>query len=137
MDKATLVSPDLDAGRSFVEELDRAGVEVQAAFWYYDDKSEAWRLYLAMPLVRQRGLRETYTSLLARLEESGIRDLHLTEIAAVRTDEPVVRALSKLVRTDGGHELAGIRLAGNTVDGKHIQAAYVYRMNVRPPEAGR
>ncbi len=46
---ATLVSEDMAEGAKLLEELDRAGVEVPTALWFYFSESDAWRLILATP----------------------------------------------------------------------------------------
>jgi hypothetical protein len=35
MDNATLVRPDIEAGRQLLQGLDEAKFDVQAAFWFY------------------------------------------------------------------------------------------------------
>ena len=59
MDNATLVKPDIEAGRQLLQGLDEANFDVQAAFWFYREESEEWRLYIATPLVAKMGPRES------------------------------------------------------------------------------
>ena len=55
MDNATLVGPDLEAGKQFIRALDASGLEVRAEFWLYLEESGDWRLYIATPLVKEHG----------------------------------------------------------------------------------
>ncbi|MCU1273426.1 MAG: hypothetical protein JWO48_857 [Bryobacterales bacterium] len=50
MDQGILVGPEIEAGKKLIEALDASGFRVKAAFWFYREESEEWRLYIATPL---------------------------------------------------------------------------------------
>jgi hypothetical protein len=52
MDQTSLVGPEIAAGKDLVEALG-AALQVEAAFWWMEDNE--WRLFLATPLVHERG----------------------------------------------------------------------------------
>ena len=55
MDNPTLVDVDIAAGKQVLQILDQAGFKVIAAFWLYTSEFEAWRLYIASPVVDAEG----------------------------------------------------------------------------------
>ena len=75
MDNAILVGPNIDAGKRLLQALDIAKIKVDAAFWFYREASEDWRLYIATPLVQELGPRMAYSKVLDVLREERIQDL--------------------------------------------------------------
>jgi hypothetical protein len=63
MDKTTLVAPDIEEGRTFLELLEKAGVQVDAAVWQKEELSGQWRLVIVTPLVENLGVKATYRRL--------------------------------------------------------------------------
>jgi hypothetical protein len=129
MDNATLVAPDVEAGKQLIRALDNAGLDVKAAFWLYLEESEEWRLYIATPLVKEHGPREVYSRVLKVLNESKVSSIQLSEISVVDPTFRLVTALSSAFNT--GPEIKDIKLVGNAVDGVYIRAALIYRVNIK------
>ena len=63
MDKTTLVGPDIEEGRLFLELLSNAGVQVDAALWEWDELSGRWSLLIVAPSVEELGVKGTYRRL--------------------------------------------------------------------------
>jgi len=128
MDKAILVGPDLDSGKKLIQALDASGFEVKAAFWFYREESEEWRLYIATPLIKERGHREAYAKVLAELKKNHIDSIDLSKISVIDPSDGLVTVLSLAIAT--GPAITDISFNGNSVNGVYIRAAHIYRMNV-------
>lgn len=120
-----LVSDLIEAGKQLTSALDRAGLEVRSALWFYDTDAEEWRLILAMPMVDSRGVASTYDEIGKVLRAALIPGLFLRQIAAVRPTDELVTALRKAITT--GPTIASIRLTNSAVDRIPIEDAYIYR----------
>ena len=65
MVKASLVESDIEDGRRLLDELNKLDSRflVRAAFWFYRPEVFEWRLFIATPLVNQRGPASAYTDI--------------------------------------------------------------------------
>ena len=68
MDKTTLVGPDIQEGRRFLDLLRDSGLPVKAALWQkasapYQAILGEWTLKIVTPLVEDFGVKETYRRL--------------------------------------------------------------------------
>ncbi len=127
MDNATLVKPDIEAGRQLLHGLEEANFDVRAAFWFYREESEEWRLYIATPLVAQLGPREVYAKVLHVLKKKLIHGIDLSRVSVVDITDGLVTILGYAVQTDSG--IADIDFNGNSVNGVYIRAAHIYRLH--------
>lgn len=73
MDKTTLVGPDLDEGRKFLELLRQSHVKVNASLWQRDEIMEQWSLVIVTPLVDELGVKGTYRRLMEVLDSAAER----------------------------------------------------------------
>ena len=126
MDNATLVKPDIEAGRQLLRGLDDANFGVQAAFWFYREESEEWRLYIATPRVAQLGPRAAYAKVLDVLKNTGIQGIDLSRVSVVDVTDGLVTILGFAVKTNSG--IVDIDFNGNSVNGVYIRAAHIYRL---------
>ena len=65
MDKATLVEADIAGGERVLQILDQVGFKINVALWLYSSEFEAWRLYIASPVVDADGPKKAYVRLLS------------------------------------------------------------------------
>jgi hypothetical protein len=130
MGNATLVGPNLEAGRELIKALDASGLDVRAAFWFYREESEEWRMYIATPLVKEQGPREAYSRILNALRKNSIHSIDLSNISVIDPTDGLATVLS-LAIANGPH-INEISFNGDTVNGVYIRAAHIYRMNIRP-----
>ena len=128
MDNAILVGPNIDAGKRLLQALDIAKIKVDAAFWFYREASEDWRLYIATPLVQELGPRMAYSKVLDVLREERIQDLDFWKLSVVDVTDSLVTVLRLAVSTDAG--ISDISVNGNSVNGVYIRAAHIYRMHL-------
>ncbi len=123
---AALVDQLIEDGRRLLTALDDAGMEIQAALWFYDTESEEWRLLIAWPELQRQGPLKAYERIQAVLDGITHRSIALWNIAVVSPNDPVIRALRTVVRTD--RAATGIRISRNTIDNVFIEDAYIYRL---------
>ncbi len=111
-----------------IEALDRAGVSVSAAFWFYEPEEERYRLVLATPVYDSDGPLEAYRVVQEVLDQlPANKRPSLTEINMVSPKNRIVQAIGKAVKTGPG--IAGIRFARNTINGVYVDDAWIYRSN--------
>ncbi len=130
MDRGILVAPDVEAGKQLVRALDASDLEVKAAFWFYREEAEKWRLYIATNLVKVLGPREVYSKVLQVLKENRISALDLSDISVVDPSYSLVTMLNLAFRTEP-KDIKDISVAADAVNGVYVRAAHIYRMSVR------
>ena len=128
MENAILVGPDIEAGKQLVRALDASGLDVRAAFWLYLEEAEEWRLYIAMPHVKEQDPREAYSRVLKVLNENKISSIRLSQVSVIDPTDGLVTVLSLAFNTGPG--ITDMNVVGNAVNGVYVRAAHIYRMNV-------
>jgi len=128
---APLVDRDIEDGKTLVEQLDTDGFPVTAALWYYRAEREKWYLIIATRLVREAGPLEAYQRLsksIERVQESRKSGFALDSLRVelIKDKDELPRLLKRAVQTGPG--IAGIRFAGNVINGVYIDDAYIYRV---------
>ena len=94
--------------------------------WLYSSEFEAWRLYIASPIVDSVGPREAYVRLLSAIRSSDPDLASEITITLVSPKEPLIRGLRRVFGTT--KSVHGMRLGNNVIDGVFIEHAYVYRI---------
>ena len=126
MDQATLVGPDLSAGRDIVSVLDAAEIkQITALFVSFTEYSD-WRLVLSSTSLDQNH------SLKAGRKVHGILhgkfDYPLPPLMILPTKDPFIRELRKIFRTKIKVGLqTRVRLGGQTIGNRFIDDAFVLR----------
>jgi hypothetical protein len=124
MDQATLVGPDLSAGREIVSELDAAQIkQITALFAIFPEYSD-WRLVLSSPSLDQDNTLKAGVKVHTILH--GKFDNPLPPIMILPTKDPFIRELRKLFGK--AKSVEGMRLGGQTIGNRFVDAAYVYRI---------
>src|SRR5437868_1485454 len=106
MDQKVLVKESLtqemtSAAMRLITFLDAHNWSPDAAFWYFNEEENQWRLYLASPRVKTEGPRRAYEKIASGLQKEGITEFDLDDISAISTNDELPRALKKNVRLDG------------------------------------
>jgi hypothetical protein len=125
MDKTELVTSDLQAGREFIEALDKRGIPVDVAAWLQDEDGR-WQLLISTPLTDKAGSGSIYqaiSSTVRRLDATGIE---LDDILVASPREHLVKDLTRLVRT--GDELQMLRLHDLELGGRLFRSSRIYRV---------
>ena len=130
MVKASLVESDIEEGRKLLDELARINSHflVRAAFWFYRPEVFEWRLYIATPLVDQRGPASAYTDIQGALRSLPKPfSISMQDISVVSPTDRLAKVIKKTVRIPNGAK--GVRFAKTRLDDTYIEDAYVYRVH--------
>lgn len=125
----TLSDEMIEAGDALMRHLDASHIGVSAAFWFLMPETEAWRLFLAMPVVQKLGPRASYRLLLRAIHKQSpsAPKLALHDITVVEEDHPLVVLFTRLLRARPDAVLHA-RLARCMINGVFIPDALVYRL---------
>src|SRR5438132_7372453 len=96
MDKATLVSFDLEAGKDLLKLLDAAKFKIVAAGWFHVPEFFDWRLWIASPVYDSEGIFEALRRIQVVLRKaSPPLPIELAQITVVSPKDPVIRDLRR------------------------------------------
>jgi hypothetical protein len=121
MDQIALVGHQIDDGQRLLEELVRAGFPLAAACWMKTEEDAQFYLYLASPLVDDKGLTEGYGRVhpvVRAMPQPFWVDPFEVKLLAV--SDPMARDLLDLQRRSGGHRYLRnpvARLGDANIDG--------------------
>lgn len=127
MDKAALVSIDLEKGSELVEVLDQAGLRVQVVLWAYLAEYNDWRLILAARKLDSLGIREGYRHLYESLAKGGFADANRISIMILPMSDPFIKGLRSIFGKTKSVE--GMRLGGQLIGDRFIEDGYAYRIS--------
>lgn len=127
MDKAVLVGVDIEGGKQLLNAMDAAGMDVRAAFWYYEEEPERWRLYVATPLVDSDGPRAVYGCVRSLLDQLPSVSLSLADMKVISPRDGKVTILRTAYQT--GPRIADLSVKSSTINGVYTAGIYLYRMN--------
>jgi hypothetical protein len=124
MDQATLVNPDVNAGREAVATLDAAGLKPVVALLMVSSDYDDWRLTLASPALDQIHPLKAYEQVTEALRGRFVYTLPPLLILPIK--DPFIRELRHMFGKT--KEVDGMRLGGQTMGDRFIANAYVYRV---------
>ncbi len=123
----TLTETQIKAGKTLIKAGDTSKLDIEAAFWFYFQEQEAWKLMLSIKGVEKSGPKSTYNKLQKLLKKTKINEkLPLSEIALLKHNAPLLNLLRTAIKTGLG--ISGIRFTGNVINGQLIPDAYIYRV---------
>ena len=111
-----LVGPKISDGRKLLRRLDRAGLQIQAAFWNREEETDRWKLVLATPLVGKLGLVEVIDRIIAAATPALKDSLLVFDVTVTDMKDRRVRALMESYKTGPG------------IHGIGMTDAYLYRV---------
>ena len=126
MDKKILVDNYIKEGKTLIKSLDKAGVPVTSAFWFFDTGSEDWKLILATTYYDTKGPHDTYQEISKYTK--GIDEVSLKYIQTLSPNNQLISLLKSVLVTKK-NAIEGIRFTGNTVNNIFIPDAYIYRLS--------
>lgn len=129
MVKTSLVESDITQGRELIDALKnvRSNFRVQAAFWLNRPEVMEWRLFIATPLVDQRGPFSTYTDVQNVMRATPKPwSLSMQEISVISPHDKLVKVVKNAAAIPPG--APGIRFGRTRIDDTYIEDAYVYRV---------
>jgi hypothetical protein len=124
MDQATLVSPDLNAGREALDALDAAQIKPTVALLMVSPEYGDWRLVSSSPSLDQAHQLKAYEKVAEIL--LGRFVYTLPPILVLPTKDPFIRELRRIFGK--AKDVTGMRLGGQTIGNRFISNAYVYRI---------
>ncbi len=132
MDKTTLVEKQIQEGKLFISELDKAGLEIKAAFWLYDENDLSWKLLIASSsekLNMKKSILEAYGTLTNIMRS--IPDLSLissSDIVLIPLDHPLIKNIGPLIKT--GSDIVDMRFSNTLLNKIYVEGMHLYRMNI-------
>lgn len=129
MDSITLVESARDGGRALLERLDRRGLPITAAFWITLPETGRWRLVFAWDGVGAIDPRPQFNIILDELNSlSPPPPFSLNDVYLVSPSDPLVRAISRIIRTPPAPGIAGMSVERSVFNGVLVESLYIYRM---------
>lgn len=127
MDKAALVSVDVEAGAQLLGIADRAGLGISVALWACFSEFEDWRFVLSGRQLDAVKLRRAYRLLHDSFEQAGFPFEKLPPVMILPMSDPFIKNLR---RTFGkSPSVEGMRLGGQMIGDRFVLDAYVYRIS--------
>lgn len=127
MDKAALVSVDIETGSEIVDILDGAGLKVSVAAWVCLSEYGDWRLVLSGRSFDGLGLRDAYGLLHKTLATGGFPYEKTPTVLIFPMTDPFIRDLRKaFAKTRNGE---GARLGGRLFGDRFVEDGYAYRIS--------
>jgi hypothetical protein len=123
--QTALVTRDFDDGARLVQELDRGGFPVSAAFWAYDSTLESWRLIVAAPSEAIESRSKVYGVIQNILLENDL-GIALSSISLTRDDDQGVRNLQAEAMSDVD-TVFEVPLGRAEIGGRSVSNIHVYR----------
>jgi|SRR5579863_2683260 len=126
MDKAALVSVDVESGARLVKALDEAKLKVRVALWFFSPEYEDWRFVLASRRLDEASPLAAYGMVHDALTVAGITLRETPPLMIMRVDDSFVRELRRLFGKT--KDVEGMRLGGQLIGDRFVEDAYVYRI---------
>ena len=127
MDKAAMVSPDIDRGTELLDTLERAKVKVGVALWAFLSEYEDWRLIISARKFNLPDVRDAYGLLYDSLAPAGFTPRNTPPVMILRMTDPFIRDLRRVFGKTKSVE--GMRLGGQMFGDRFVEDAYVYRIS--------
>jgi hypothetical protein len=132
MHTETLVDSDVADGRKLIDALQKAGVRIKAALWYFGTEMNEWRLMIQLPLSNEYHHRSAFEEIEKVRRTLGPQfHLPLRKIAVQSQHSPLVNTVRKKLEKNGGNR-EGFYYVGQRVPVKErvgidfIEDVYVY-----------
>ena len=127
MDKAALVSVDIEKGSELLDAFDRAKLGVSVVLWVYLSEYEDWRLVVSARRFDALDLRDAYGLLHGLLADAGVTLEKAPPVMILPRSDPFIKELRRIFGKAKCVE--GMRLGGQMIGDRFVQDAYVYRIS--------
>jgi|ERR1017187_10130635 hypothetical protein len=127
MDKATLVSIDLERGEEVLKILDEAGLRIMVAVWLVSPDHDDWRLVLGSRQFDGAGVRHAYGLVNRALDKAGYPIEKIPTLWILPMNDPFIRDIRK--RYGKAKNVEGMRLRLQTIGNWFIEDGYAYRIS--------
>ncbi|QNI32453.1 hypothetical protein H7849_26380 [Alloacidobacterium dinghuense] len=126
MDKAALVTMDLQKSEKIVRALEGKGFRVAAAIWAHFPEYEDWRFVIASKDLDLLSLSDAYLKVNKALTDAGVSVRETPPIFIMRTTSPFIRALRRVFGK--AEDVTGMRLGGQIWGDRFLEDAYAYKI---------
>jgi hypothetical protein len=133
MAEKTLVESKVRESNKLIKALDEGHDSPQLAAWYYYEDIDDWRLILSGSAYDQLlPAKESllYKKLAEYLVKNGISSIEISDIKFLKTDAPLLVAMSFIIGTDA-FSLNSIRMSNNTFNGVFIRDVVLIRSAIQ------
>jgi len=127
MVKTMLVNVDLERGVEVVRALERGNLRIGAALWLYATEYEDWRVFVSARAFDELKHRAAHHYLDELLIAAGLRPEDTPPIVILPMTDPFIKGLRKMFGK--AKSVEGMRLGLQTIGGRFIEDAYVYRIS--------
>jgi len=127
MDKAALVSVDIERGAEIIGILDHSGLRLKVALWAVLPEYEDWRLVVASPQLDRPDLRNPYAPIIDALVATGFKIENTPPIVILPMTDRTIKHLRKVFGKT--KRVEGMRLGGQMLGDRFVDDAYVYRIS--------
>jgi hypothetical protein len=127
MDKAALVSLDIERGAELVAALESAKLKVSVALWAVLSEYGDWRLVISSRQFDSLDLRDAYGLLHDSLAPAGFTPWNTPVVTILPMTDPSIRELRRLFGK--ARSVEGMRLGGQMFGDRFIEDGYVYRIS--------
>ncbi|MBP3959427.1 hypothetical protein J8F10_29640 [Gemmata sp. G18] len=104
MDTIALVDAQIDGGMSLLDRLREEGVAVDASCWVKAADEDRWSLYIATPLVDEKGPVAGYRTVNEVLRSMGLARVLDSQIKLIGTTNPAAKTIRELQETLPGYK---------------------------------
>jgi hypothetical protein len=127
MDRAALVSVDLEKGSRILQILDDAGLRVKVAMWAVLADYGDWRLVLSSRQFDAAGPTGGYGLLHDALDAAEFTLEQTPPVLILHSNDPFVKDLRKVFGR--AKSVEGMRLGGQSIGDRFVEDAYTYRVS--------
>jgi hypothetical protein len=124
MDTVTLVESQIDDGQRLLDRLREEGVVVRAACWVKPADEDRWSLYIATPVLDEKGGLEAYRQVIHVLRSLGDVSLTSSDIKLVGEKDPIAQDALDILRRFP--HSTPIRSPRPLLGGTPVEEVYVY-----------
>ncbi|PTU49277.1 hypothetical protein DBB42_26290 [Pseudomonas plecoglossicida] len=132
MAEKPLVDGSFEASVQLLQELDKGELKPELVAWFYYDDVEDWRLLLCGKKINEYlpGKEALAYKIVAESIGKTNSALAVSDVKFIKTDAPLVVALSFLIGTGPG-DVSKISMSNNTINGMFIKDMVVLRSAVQ------
>src|SRR5262249_50714124 len=135
MAQTALVETQIKEGQTFLDRLTHEGIEVTAAAWVKESDGGYWFLYLATPLVREEGAKDSayrrVNNVLRKMEDEGFR-MNAIEKKVIGPHDPIAKDMIANRKTHPGGPPTPFQ--GYRLGELYVDEAYIYPPPATPEE---
>jgi hypothetical protein len=136
MDHDTVVSEQTESGKRLIEALTADGFEIRVAFWAKPTEDGKWYLYLASPVVDEKGPAAAYLLVHGVLRKTPDVWIEPLEVKVVGLNDSLTEAALAVIKPKTPDSPFAVRnpkpypgmtrFDGSTLGGIDVDGAYIY-----------